>query len=70
MFKTTLHTGLIKCEPGAIWDELDYESFEVTNMYVDMKGQLRPKQFPKEGLWKYDGQAFYLPKKGKESTAI
>ncbi len=32
------------------------------NVYIDMNGQIRPKKFPIEGMWMYDGQIFYLPK--------
>lgn len=40
------------------------------NVYVDLMGTLRPKLFPREGLWWFDGQVFYLevptPTKNKD----
>lgn len=28
------------------------------NVYVDLDGTLKPKKFPLEGLWRYEGQVF------------
>lgn len=29
------------------------------NVYVDLYGHIRPKKFPRSGLWYFDGQVFY-----------
>ena len=34
----------------------------VQNVYVALDGTLRKHNFPRGGLWKFDGQFFYLPK--------
>ena len=33
------------------------------NIYVDLDGTLHPHKFPSEGLWHFDGQFYYLPKR-------
>lgn len=32
------------------------------NVYLDLDGTVRPRKFPKVGLWLFDGQVFYLPR--------
>ena len=33
------------------------------NIYVDLDGTLHPHKCPSEGLWHFDGQFYYLPKR-------
>jgi hypothetical protein len=39
-----------------------YATPNCKNIYVALDGTLRPHKFPKAGLWKFDGQFYYLPK--------
>lgn len=37
----------------------------VKNAYIDLDGTIRPHKFPKEGMWRFDGQFYYLPEAEK-----
>lgn len=32
------------------------------NVYIDLDGTIRPHKFPRAGLWRFDGQFYYLPR--------
>lgn len=34
------------------------------NVYIDLDGTIRPHKFPRKGMWRFDGQFFYLLKPG------
>lgn len=53
-FSTGLTTGIIDFSES----ELEFNR----NVYIDLDGTIKPHKFPKPGLWKYDGQFYYLPK--------
>lgn len=60
MFKSVISTGVVGVPDGT---PVILATPYCTNVYVDLDGTIHPHVFPKEGLWTFDGQCYYLDKK-------